>query len=509
MSESDLVPLSLWAQRSHHLSSCRDHGDSRGSQGNRRGCARHGIRWRVWRLFQTARGDVGRQPPACHLCGTMNGGSGSSRGPGNPTREHASSNDRSGGGSGGGGVRDRSVVFCNVQTSSGCGGGRNCRRGSRGRLGRRCPRPGRPNQHSITAPRHPLPGFPALDFVCVCTCVKKGGRGKKIDACDGSTHRKTRRTFNTFFRCLRRRARRLTVLGPRTRRKIWKPRRKPSAWTWATSSWRFWRTLAHGERVVVWGLRRQQLWQRRASRLQMGTLPSACAPRRLFAGGAVVRVRLPRVVAVAPSLFLVVVAALLLHGTGSARAEGSGVPSCELSLDITNYTQNTMVSMDLLYKWCRADPKCTQEYHLDVVDEENAPGIFRHLVPQDLGSRTLFSPLAEVLCSSDHEVTLQGLWLRSLLIHRRTQAPLCGSDKTFVFDPDTNQQRCECKPDKPCSMATNDPVPLYVVYVLVVIIALALLAFSIVRNRNLLQALAMRTGDERAALDVLFQAATG
>lgn len=202
---------------------------------------------------------------------------------------------------------------------------------------------------------------------------------------------------------------------------------------------------------------------------------------------------------------------LLLLVCSLPLARADDVPEslpCVLSLEPSNATQSDLVSIDALLEWCTNDHDCALAYHLDPSNEDNA-AVFRHLIPRDLAAKTHYGPLAELVCTRDRESTLRALWLWMLLVHRRTQEPLCGIDHAFEFDPGTHEQRCVCLPDRPCTMATIDVGPLYAVYALVVIIAIAVLIIAIVRNRNLVWKLNRITGDERAGLVALFAAATG
>lgn len=202
----------------------------------------------------------------------------------------------------------------------------------------------------------------------------------------------------------------------------------------------------------------------------------------------------------------------IVSGSRPTRVASANATECTLSvaIPIRNASASHAVGMvSTLLAWCADDATCAAQYRLN--PRRPNLGAFRHLLSGDLEALSLADPLYDLVCGSGGDTTeaLRRVWLPLLVAYRKTQSPLCDVDHELYFDPDTRQQECICLPNRPCRRATNDPVPLYVVYSLLAVIAVVLLIASILRTVTLLRTLNKVTGDERAGLRALFGAAKG
>ena len=203
-------------------------------------------------------------------------------------------------------------------------------------------------------------------------------------------------------------------------------------------------------------------------------------------------------------LFHVAQTAVLVVAVVGVTSVSAADESCSLIVP-QNGTAISDGALDILLSWCKDDAACADVYFLD----QNQPSrtAFEHLLPNWISEQDLNSPLRTLAC--DPSTAAKHVWLPLLLAHRRTLAPLCDIDHDFVFDPVTRQQQCICKPDRPCAQQTNDPTALYIVYVLLVIIAIGLFVVSILRTIALSRTLSKLSKDETAGLRALFAAVKG
>ena len=196
---------------------------------------------------------------------------------------------------------------------------------------------------------------------------------------------------------------------------------------------------------------------------------------------------------------------LLLHVSPS-QAQSS---TCTLSVTASapNESHSVQNVSATLLQWCTEDSDCAAAFHL--VPGRDNQGAFDHLLPSYLPLSDIDAPLRAIACAADRSSALQQLWMPLLLAHRRTQAPLCDLDHEFVFDEETRQQHCVCRPDRPCTQRTNDPTPLYVVYALLAVVAVGVFAIGIKNAMTATKSLSQNVGDSKAGLRALFGAVKG
>lgn len=201
---------------------------------------------------------------------------------------------------------------------------------------------------------------------------------------------------------------------------------------------------------------------------------------------------------------------LLLLATGASASvdpEGCSVTVARPGAE----TNATSARLRQLFEWCVADAACRGAYELDARRPSQAA--FEHFLPMAVADMELEDLFYSAVCAhADGDAALdvaRRLWLPTLIAHRTVSSPICDIDHVLAVDPATRVQSCQCRPDRPCRQKTINPTALYVVYALLVAIALAQLALAVSRNRTLNDNLSRAVGDQRAALRALFAAGKG
>lgn len=163
---------------------------------------------------------------------------------------------------------------------------------------------------------------------------------------------------------------------------------------------------------------------------------------------------------------------------------------------------NGSPALDDMKRWCAQDSACYEAYHM------SHPGMFEHLVPREYLAWNLSTPLDRIK-KMPVDDALKYLWVSTLMLHLQNTGPVCDMDHMAIFNPDTLEQECICRPDRPCGMSTNDSTPLYIVYGLLVVLIVGVFALSVVRTITLVRIHNMATKDRTGVLRVVIAALSG
>ncbi len=163
------------------------------------------------------------------------------------------------------------------------------------------------------------------------------------------------------------------------------------------------------------------------------------------------------------------------------------------------------VDLGTLLAICLRSRECKHAYHLN----PRAPNavVFRHLLPTGALDKPLFEPLQTLMESTSPEAANEALWLLRLSAYRRSVGYLCDVNHEIVFDQQTLQSSCVCKPDATCSDELYTLLPFWIALGLAVVLGLLLFAgvvYSKKKQLDRIEAIGNNEGDKYRILFMAF-----
>lgn len=194
---------------------------------------------------------------------------------------------------------------------------------------------------------------------------------------------------------------------------------------------------------------------------------------------------------------------VLLSVLLEAEAEAAALPAWRLEPQRVD-NGSVPVALGTLLAICLRSRECKHAYHLN----PRAPNavVFRHLLPTGALDKPLLEPLQSLMESASPETANEQLWLLRLSAYRRSVGYLCDVNHEVVFDQQTLQTNCVCKPDATCSDELYTLLPFWIALGLAVVLGLLLFAGVVYTKKKQLDKIEAIGNNEGDKFRILFMA---